>query len=383
MSDLRRRSWEPPGETLVLAALAVLALLLFAFTSVAARSFHAHREQLGEEWFRRGVAHLEQARPELAAGDFRNALTYDRENRLYSLRLAQSLAAIGRIQQAEAYLLSLWERAPGDGTINLELARLAARDGRVDVAHGYFHNAVYGVWERDAEQQRRRVRWEMIDFLLVRGRRHEAVAELASLAGDLPGDDLESRARLGQLYARAGAHENALHEYLAALKIDSNNPIALAGAGESAFELGRFALAERYLARAQRRDAKDPRVDSRLEIARAAQVLDPFAYRLPAAERARRAATALALTLERLRACADEKGEPPDERAESPLRAQYRAGVELRPRATPARMRRDESALDAVMEFVFRSQQLAAQECGAGSAADQALLLLEKRPAAE
>lgn len=361
--------------------MALLAVLLFVFTTLVARAFHAHRHLLGEQWFQRGRADLQHGRPADAVSDFRNALVYDRENAQYSLRLAESLAAVGRTAEAEAYLLNLWERTPGDGTINLHLARLAAKDGRIDAAHRYFHNAVYGVWDGDAEQQRRRVRWEMIDFLVLAGRNSEAAAELASFAGDLPENDAGARVRFAGLYARTGRHQEAFDAYRAALQIDGDNAGALAGAGNSAFVLGRFSVAERFLARARRRDPKNEEVASRLDIARAAQSLDPFAYRLSASTRAQRAARAFDLTLERLQSCAAAKGQPLDDPAsDSALAVQYRAGTAMKPRPTSARLRRDEEALDAVMEYVFRSQQLAAQECGPGAAHDQALVLLSARP---
>jgi tetratricopeptide (TPR) repeat protein len=380
MSELRRRFWVQRSEPFVLAAMALLAVALFAFTSVATRAFKAQRSRLGQEWFARGVAHLGNERPAEAIADFRNALVYNREDQHYSLRLAQALAATGRIAEAEAYLLNLWERAPGDSTINLELARLAAKDGRVEAAHRYYHNAVYGVWDGDAEEQRRRVRWELVEVLLARGRNDEAVAELVSLVADLPNDDVRARVRAADMYRRAGEHERALAEYAAALRRERDNPAALAGTGESAFALGRYGIAERYLSRARRADPKNAALGSLLEVARAALELDPYAYRLSSTTRAERAVRAFAVTVERLQRCAAEKGLAIDGNGpEAPLVEQYGTASAMKPRVTPERLRRDEAALDTTMDLVFRSQQLAAQECGPGSAADEALLLLGRR----
>lgn len=383
MSDRKRRFWEPRSEPVLLAALGVLAVVLFTLTSFAARAFHAERTHHGQDWYQRGEQQLAAGHPAAAAEHFRNALVYDRENDQYSLRLAQSLAAIGRLNEAEAYLRNLWERAPGDGTINLELARLAARASRVDQAHRYYHNAIYGVWESDPEQQRRRVRLELIGFLLERGYNHEATAELAGLVEELPKDDAPARVQAAQFYAQAGAHERALAVFRNALDIGRPELPALVGAGESAFHLGRYRLAETYLARAERLDRNHPRIAELLPVARAAQEFDPFAYRLSGLERARRVARAYQLTLETLARCAEKKQQPLDaEPPQTPLQQSYRAGVALRPRASAARLRRDPADFDAVMDFVFNSQQLAARECGPGTAAEQALVLLaERRPA--
>lgn len=377
MPDVRRRFWDSRGEHFALAAMALVAVLLFAFTSFAARAFQDERHQLGRQWFQRGVAHLQAKQAAAAVNDFRNALVYNREDPQYSLRLAQALAAIGRTSEAEAYLLNLWERLPGDGTINLELARLAANTGRVEAAHRYYHNAVYGLWENDAEQQRRRVRWEMIEFLLARGHRYQAVAELASLLSDVPKSDVQARVRAGDLYRNAGEHERALAEYRKVLDLEADNPAALIGAGESAFALARYAVAERFLARASREDPKNTSVAVRLEVARAALQLDPYAYRLPAMSRAGRALRAFEITMDRLRSCAGEKALS-DGSPATPLGEQYHAGLDLKRRMSPSRLRRDEAMLDSTMDFVFRSQQLAARECGAGRPADQALALLAR-----
>ena len=67
--------------------------------------------------------------PVAAAEDYRTALTYDRENRQYRLRLAQALLAANRFNEARAHLLSLWEQEPADGEANLTLAHLYSRRG--------------------------------------------------------------------------------------------------------------------------------------------------------------------------------------------------------------------------------------------------------------
>ena len=70
--------------------------------------------------------------PEQAVDNFRGALAYDRSNDQYQLNLARALRDTGRTDESRAYLLSLWERKPEDSTINLALARLAARENSSD-----------------------------------------------------------------------------------------------------------------------------------------------------------------------------------------------------------------------------------------------------------
>ncbi len=99
----------------------------FAVTGIAAKFYHAERDSLARQWYERGAADLRAGRPATALEDFRTALVYSRGNDLYQLRVAQALIAANQPEEARAYLLSLWERTPGSGIVNLELARLAER----------------------------------------------------------------------------------------------------------------------------------------------------------------------------------------------------------------------------------------------------------------
>ena len=114
---------------------------------------------------RRGGAPSNPA-PREAVADFRNALAYSRDNDLYRLRLAQALMADHRPQEARSHLLSLWEKEPGDGTLNLELARLAAMWGDTPQAVRYYHAAIYGVWPDEPMAHRWQIRFELSEYLL-------------------------------------------------------------------------------------------------------------------------------------------------------------------------------------------------------------------------
>ena len=85
----------------------------------------------------------------MAFEDFRNALSYDPENNLVQARLAEALLADGRITEAGSYFLNLWDRTPGSGEVNLDLAHLSQRTNDVDGAIRYFQSAIYGSWEDD------------------------------------------------------------------------------------------------------------------------------------------------------------------------------------------------------------------------------------------
>ena len=74
------------------------------------------------------------------------------------LALAQALAASGHVNEAENYFLNLWQSRPGDGLINLQLARLERSRGREQQATEYYRAAVFGTWDGDALTRRRDTR---------------------------------------------------------------------------------------------------------------------------------------------------------------------------------------------------------------------------------
>jgi predicted Zn-dependent protease len=198
--------------------LCILALIpFFAVAGFATRSYHAKKARLAREWYARGEANLQAAKAGPAIQDFRTALVYAPETTLYRLRLAQALLAAERYEEGRAYLLSLWEKEPGDGVVNLELARLAVRRNNVTEAIRYFHNAVYGVWESEPPARRRAARFELCEFLVRAGAKEEAQSELVALAADLP-PDTASHLRVARLFSDVEDYDRATIIYLTKAK---------------------------------------------------------------------------------------------------------------------------------------------------------------------
>ena len=63
---------------------------------------------------------------------------------------------------------ALLESQQGNGLINLQLARLAARQGNESQAIEDYQRAIYGNWEGDGYVRRRTVRFELINYLIGR-----------------------------------------------------------------------------------------------------------------------------------------------------------------------------------------------------------------------
>jgi tetratricopeptide (TPR) repeat protein len=365
-------------ETILLLCTPVL-LVLFALTSFTAKIYHSEQTELAREWHARGEADLKAGQAGKAIEDFTKALVYSRGNARYRLRLAQAMIAANQVEEARPYLLRLWEQAPGDGTVNLELARLAVRTGAVSEAIRYFQNAVYGVWERDPEKQRRQVRLELCDYLLGQGLRNDAQAVLIPLAADLP-KDTELYARVGTLFLRAEDYSHALDAFRQALRLDQRDYIALTGAGEAAFQMANYREAQRYLARAVRLTPQGTHAAQRLEMTSLILSVDPLERGLSSQERTRRVVRAYQQAVERLRDCAMKRGQAlGGPQPMTDLQAAYARAMQMRPSVRETVLQRNSDLLMRTLELVFEIEELTARDCGHPADVDLALLLIARK----
>ena len=369
--------WSLREETFLGLTLLLL-LILFAATGFAAKFYHAKEQALGQEWFSRGEAELRAGHAKATLGDFRTALAYSRENESYRLRLAQALVAAGQLQEGRTYLLSLWEREPGSGTINLELAHLAVREGSEPDALRYFNNAIYGEWSSEPVVRRRQTRLELAEYLLNAGDKTRAQSELLALAADLP-DDAQLQAQVGSLLFRTGANDQALYLFQQALREDPRLEAALAGVGEAYFEMNDFGGAERYLSRAVAENPHLTRAASLLEVSRMVLSIDPMQRRLSSHDRAQRTLQAFVQVLTRLQECATVRGIDLDAPGgETDLHELYARALELEPRMREERLRRDPELAATAVDLVFEIEKTTARDCGEPQGLDLALLLLAR-----
>ena len=235
----------------------LLLALLFAITAGLARTYHAREEGLVSEWFQKGNADLADGKPAQAFEDFRNSLSYGPANSNVQLRLAEALLADGRFIEARSYLVNLWDRAPGSGEVNLDLAHVSVQTGDMDQSIRYFRGAISGNWEKEPALQRRKVRLEFCEFLLAHRQTSDAEAEVAGLAADTPADNGALREENGRLFLRVGEPGKALAEFEAALHINPRQSQWLADAGQVAFEDGDYLKAEAYFSKADRENPSD------------------------------------------------------------------------------------------------------------------------------
>ena len=368
---------------LVLAVLTVIAIVGFIAVSRLVARLKANQKQIAWHAYEGGLLEVQANRPERALDDFRAALSYDHDNPRYQLSLARALRDTGRLDESEAYLVHLWDAAPQDSTINLALARLAARRGSIEDAIRYYHNAIYGAWATDADKNRRQARFELIQFLLNQNARPQAQAELIALAQILPpGPDLHLT--VADLLVRAQDYQNALAEYQTVLKLDHNHAAAQAGAGEAAFHLGRYRTAEKYLQEAAGRQPGNSELRTQLQTAKLILETNPFLRRISDAERNRRIRSAFDHAGDRLKSCAQSKNidlsasgaynnavqnSAPDLPS---LWARWQAS---RPQLAHLNNPDNTDLPDTLMDLIVQIEQQTAQQCGEPSGIDLALLL--------
>jgi tetratricopeptide (TPR) repeat protein len=376
----------PSGRREALILLTLLGITAAALVGVSAlvNRFQSWQGLLARRMNERGQLALKAGQSGLAVNFFRSALSFRHDDPAALLNLAESLIAENRLDEAEAYLRTLWDRQPQDGTVNLELARLAAKRRQPTDALRYYHNAIYGIWSSDPLRSRIAARLELINYLLQQNSNTQAQSEMIAMESGLPPDS-QLHARVGQLFQGIGDYRNAENEFLLALKLNHNDEVAAAGAGKAAFRLGHYRTAILYLDAAKAKAPNDSQTRDMLDTARLVLEGDPFLRNLSALEREERIQKAYRAATKRLDTCVKAQTTEPSPsgtansgvaplptalqdliRRERQLRSQMRSSLLMRNPELPA----------AAMSFVFDVEEQTAQLCGEPSGFDQAMLLI-------
>jgi tetratricopeptide (TPR) repeat protein len=244
-------------------ALAFLSLIagtvvLFAVTLFLFRSFTGHRADLAREWSDRGIAAMGAGKNAAAVEALRTALSYDPGNGRYELLLAQALGEAGHLDESYNYFAGLWEGQPGNGFINLELARLAAKRKDKQAAINFYRAAINGTWETgDGMERRPQVRLELARYLIEQKELAPARLELLIAAGNAPGTP-EFDLMLGNLLQQADDPSDAWGYYKKAIAAQPRNLEALEAAGRLAYAAGDYGAAHRILVKAEAVHAEAP-----------------------------------------------------------------------------------------------------------------------------
>jgi tetratricopeptide (TPR) repeat protein len=374
----------PRSAPVVLLVLTLAAATGFAAVSHLVARFTANQQSRGRKLYAQGLAEAAANRYDEAISSFGAALTCDPTNSQYQLSLARALRDSNdprRLDEAESYLIALWQRAPQDAAINLALARVAAHRGSIEDATRYYHNAMYGVWTSDPDGNRTKARIELIQFLLKRNAPDKAAPELMALATALPPAPA-AHLQAAQLFAQAHDYAGELPQYEEVLRLDPKNSAALAGAGQAAYRSGDYATADRYLQEAVNTNGQD--ADSRELLETTDLVLrnDPFVSHISDAERNRRITAAFAQAEKRLTDCAQQTGVDLKAAATStasPLVPLQSLWAEAKPDLARLRSPAETDLPDALMDVVFQVERQTAVTCGRPQGVDLALLLISQK----
>lgn len=353
-------------QPVTLALLTGLAVVSFLAVSALARIHDAQRESLAERWAQRGVDNLNADNYSAAIEDFRTALLYSRDNAAYRLSLAEALMGLKREDEARAYLVNLWEQEPDNGLVSLELARIAVSKNETQQALRYYHNAIYGTWTSNPDAKRRQARLELIAYLMRINARPQAEAELIDLAATV-GDSAPEQEQLGEMFANVGDFERALAAFRTSLRLNRHDPAALAGAGEAAYQLGRYPEAERYFQDALIAKPHDPQIAQRLKMTEYVLHWDPFRQGLNQKQQNQIALAAFAAAGDRLKSCKVLNAQ------EQQFQQQW---TKLQPQMTARKLEDNPDTLNPAMNLVFAIEKETASSCGPQSDTDQALLLV-------
>jgi tetratricopeptide (TPR) repeat protein len=318
------------------------------------------------EWYQRGERQLAAGDADRAIDSFQRATAKNRNEKQYVLALARALASTRHEDAARRALLELRELAPEDPDVNLQLARLAAARQDVTEAIRYYHNALYAAWPIDEATGRRQVRLELIRFLLSHDQRSRAESELVALSTDLP-NDAAAHVEAGQLFVSAGDNGRALEQFQRAVRLAPDNGAALAGAGQAAFQLGDYGLAQKYLGTAP---DSVPGVTESREFVELVLSNDPLAPRIGTTARRRRLTDDLNRATQRLAACLEAGGPPAVDQ------------ITLRDEATAmerqlARSRMvEEDTIEAGLELISRIERAMMNRCAPSTPLDRAMILI-------
>lgn len=365
------------NEIFLLVVLSVVAIGVFVFTRHMAAREQRLDARIAAVWYERGVESMRSGDTEKAIQSFRKAIAEIGDNEKYMLALANALAVANDDAEAQQLLLRLREPDPENVEINLHLARVAAKQGATQEAVHYYQNALYGRWTGDEPTERRKVRVEFIRFLVKRGQNNLAMSELLILQSRTP-DSAPAHVEVANLFREVGDEPNALKEYQEALKLDGHEAEALAGAGETSFQIANYSDAQPYLRAALAANPKSEETRRLLTLTDFVLSEDPLAPGISTVERQRRLLADVDLSMQRVEGCL---GRTSDTNAAVELQSlkTEAASVESTLKGRPP----DSDAARSAVGLMFRMQQAASAYCGTPQLENEALLLIGRKHSGE
>jgi tetratricopeptide (TPR) repeat protein len=372
----------PRSVPVVLVILTFAAAVGFAAVGHLVGRFNANQRARGLKLYEQGLTASSKGKYDEAIAAFRAALTCDPSNSQYQLSLARALRDSNdprRLEEAESYLIALWQRTPQDGAVNLALARVYAHRGDVEDATRYYHNAMYGVWSSNYDFNRTKARIELIEFLMKKGARDKAESELMALATALPPNPA-AHLQAAELFAQNQSYDGELGQCGEVLHLEPENSTALACAGKAAYRLGNYAMAQHYLQAEVNSSPRDAESLQMLEMSDLVLKTNPFHSHISDAERNRRIGAAFEQAEKRLIECAQKSGVDLKSAAPtSPIGMLQARWLAVKPDLRKLRSAAETDLPDTIMDVVFQIERQTAASCGQPQGSDEALLLISQK----
>lgn len=360
-------------EILLLMFLSCLAAAAYFCTRVIARTNKGMKEKVAASWFQQGARDLNASRANDAVVAFRRATVNDRTSRVYSLSLARALQMANHDNEARDLLLQIRESIPENPEVNLELARISARQKNTPEALRYYHDALYGIWTGDnAEKQRQEIRRELIEFLISQNAQQQALAETIALAAHLP-STIADHLQLAELFFRVDDFASALENYRWVARREPRNQIALLGAGEAAFKLGNYAQSKHYLSAVSHRNNKAENI---LETSALIMDNDALGPRITESERLRRISKDLNDVAKSVESCVNRQS---NTAAVQPLQGVLDKLRKQSHTVVISRRNPDPNILFSSLDLIYDAETALSSSCGPLTVPDTALLLVAQK----
>ena len=234
-----------------------------------------------------GVAALRTGKPRLAIDPLRQAYTLERGDRTYALALAEAQVMDDQHEAARFILDDLLSRDPNNAQANLLMARLSASEGDVTLTDAFYHRAIYGAWDRDADKRRLDARLELAGYLAEHGSEEQLLAEILILQNSAP-SSVEMTREIAGFYLKAKSASRAVASYRALIRSAPEDAEGYRGLAEAELLSGNYRVAQSAYASALQRRPTDSSWERRANLTTRLAELDPTPRRLASSERLRR-----------------------------------------------------------------------------------------------
>ncbi|MEO6828895.1 MAG: tetratricopeptide repeat protein [Acidobacteriaceae bacterium] len=378
-------------DTLALLSLMAISIVVGVLTYYFFHSFQQHRSVLEKRWFARGQQALSQGNPQAAVEDFRSALSLSTADPTYELALAEALAASNRNEEAYTYFSALQNARPGDGFLNLQLARLAVKAEDPAQAIRHYRAALTGLWYGQGATQRFQIRLELAKYLMSLGRNTDAQGDLLTAEGnslDHPAEMLQVASLLEQADDPSDAYITYRRVQLHAAATPSQVLQSLLAEARVATAMGQYKQAATALSRYNMKARQNPKIGTAEQRRDAEQQLDQLQRLLQLAPldglaprtRARRILQAAQIAHRRYTSCSamlqPQNLSPEDAAALAALAAQWsQIGA-----TNATRLAANAALQQALLSWTNQTEILTARLCGPPTGDDALLYQLAQAP---